>query len=140
MDKKLMFTLKKLCGILYDDLFWIKCCIGSGLAMKEILVSAVLFFLCAVAFIISIFSFLQKGFLLNNAFLYATKKERERLNKKPYYRQTAVVFLFIAAVFLLNGLSVLFALEWISYIAIAFIFAAVIYAVYSSAKIKRDQQ
>ena len=44
--------------------------------------------LCVVlaigAFIISYFSFREKGFLFNNAYLYASKEERATMDKKPH--------------------------------------------------------
>ena len=60
--------------------------------MKEIIASIVLFVVAAVLFFLGIRSFFEKGLLLNNAYLYVSKGKRERMNKKPYYRQTAVVF------------------------------------------------
>lgn len=46
--------------------------------------------ICAIimvtAFVISYFQFKEKGFLFNNAYLYASKAERETMNKSPYYR------------------------------------------------------
>ena len=47
------------------------------------------------AFIVSVRSFKEKGFLFNNAYLYASKEERATMDKKPHYRQSAVVFLMI---------------------------------------------
>lgn len=47
------------------------------------------------AFIVSFRSFKEKGFLFNNAYLYASKEERATMDKKPHYRQSAVVFLMI---------------------------------------------
>ncbi|MBF4691515.1 DUF3784 domain-containing protein [Fusibacter sp. Q10-2] len=42
------------------------------------------------AFIISYMQYKEKGFLFNNAYLYASKKERNEMNKKPHYRQSAL--------------------------------------------------
>ena len=63
-------------------------------------VAAIVIFLIALGMaIISIRSFQNKGFLFNNAFIYASKTERETMDKKPYYRQSAIVFLFLCFVF-----------------------------------------
>ena len=85
----------------------------------------------------SIRSFMEKGFLLNNAYIYAMKEDREKMNKKPYYRQSAIVFLLIALIFLLNGLSMLLKTDWIFYIAIAVMIITLIYAIVSSITIEK---
>ena len=105
--------------------------------MKELIGAAVLFLISALAFLLSIRSFREKGFLLNNAYLYASRQERETMDKKPHYRQSAIVFLLIGIIFLLNGLSVLWGLSWISYIATGVIVIAAVYAVASSVKIQK---
>ena len=55
--------------------------------MTEILTAAIPFVMSAAALIISIRSFLEKGFLLNNAYIYASKQEKMRMDKSPHYRQ-----------------------------------------------------
>ena len=45
--------------------------------------------------------------------LLTSKKERETMNKKPYYRQSAIVFLLIGLIFLLDGLALLLHADWI---------------------------
>ena len=62
------------------------------------------------------------------------------MNKKPYYRQTAIIFLLIGFVFLLNGLSVLLKANWISFIAGAVIAIALIYAIASSIAIEKHKK
>lgn len=103
--------------------------------MTEKIIAVVLFLIAAVSFFLSCRSFREKGFLLNNAYLYASKTERETMDKKPHYRQSAIVFLLIGIIFLLNGLSVLLKMSWISYIATGVIVIAIVYAVTSSVKI-----
>ena len=105
--------------------------------MKENITAAILFIMALSVFILSIRSFREKGFLLNNVYLYASKREREEMDKKPYYRQTAVVFLLIGFVFLLNGVSVLWSIDWMPYVIGAILIATLIYAVVSTIKIKK---
>ena len=50
-----------------------------------------LFLLTLASFGISYFQFHERGFLLNNAWLYASAEERNKMNKKPYYRQSGIV-------------------------------------------------
>ena len=108
--------------------------------MKEITTVGILFLIAILAFALSVRSFCGKGFLLNNAYLYAPKQEREMMDKKPYYRQSAVVFLLIGCIFALNGFSILLRMDWISHIAIVVVFGAIIYAIVSSVLIEKRKK
>lgn len=108
--------------------------------MKEIIVASILFLVSLAAFFMSIRSFMEKGFVFNNAYIYASKQEREAMNKKPHYRQSAIVFLLIGFIFALNGLDVFFKTDWIFYIVIAIIIIVLIYAIISSIMIEKIVQ
>ena len=97
--------------------------------MKEIVLSCILFLIAIGAFVMSYRSFREKGFLFNNAYIYASKQERETMDKKPHYRQSAIVFLLIGIIFLLNGVSVLLAAKWIFILVIVIAVIAIIYAI-----------
>ncbi len=92
------------------------------------------------AFVISYFSFREKGFLFNNAYLYASKEERATMDKKPHYRQSAIVFLMIGIMFSLTAISVFFINRWIRYIAISVAIVAIVYAIVSSVTIERHKK
>lgn len=108
--------------------------------MDGIIAGGLCFLLAIGAFIISFFSFREKGFLFNNAYLYASKEERATMDKKPHYRQSAIVFLMIGIVFLLIAISVFCINRWIRYIAIAVAIIAIIYAIVSSVMIERHKK
>lgn len=108
--------------------------------MEDIIVAIVLFAVAAAAFVLSIRLFQEKGFLLNNAYLYASKKERETMNKKPYYRQSAAVFFMIGVVFLLIGAAILLDAFWITYLADGVIVLLLMYAVASSIAIEKKKK
>jgi hypothetical protein len=108
--------------------------------MKEIITAIILFAISFFAFVLSVRSFMEKGFLFNNAYIYASKQEREKMNKKPHYRQSAIVFLLIGLIFLLNALAVLIKANWIFYIAIAVVIITCIYAVASSIAIEKNNK
>lgn len=108
--------------------------------MEEIIVSIVLFTISLLMFILSIRSFRGKGFLLNNAYIYADKKERGSMNKKPYYRQTAIVLLLVGLIFLLNGLSLILENDLIFFAVIAILAITVIYAIVSSIAIEKRKR
>jgi len=108
--------------------------------MGDIIIAIALVVVSLFIFILSIRSFLEKGFLFNNAYIYASKKERETMNKKPYYRQTAITFSLIGIVFLLLGFATLFNAGWITYIAGAVIIITLIYAITSSIAIEKSKK
>ena len=108
--------------------------------MDGIIAGGLCFLLAIGAFIISFFSFREKGFLFNNAYLYASKEERATMDKKPHYRQSAIVFLMIGIVFLLIAISVFCINRWIRYLAIAVAIIAIIYAIVSSVMIERHKK
>ena len=105
--------------------------------MKEIIVSCVMFLIAFGAFFKSYRSFKEKGFLFNNAYIYASKQEQETMDKKPHYRQSAIVFFMLGVIFLLNGVSVLLEANWIFFLVIAIAIVAIIYAIVSSITIER---
>ena len=102
--------------------------------------AAVLFLVSLGAFVMSIRSFREKGFPLNNAYLYASKREREAMDKKPYYRQSAIVFAMIGVIFLLNGLALLLHADWMFYGVGAVAAIAAIYAIGSSRRIEKKKK
>lgn len=106
--------------------------------MTDIIVAVVLFLIAVAAFVMSIRSFLEKGFLFNNAYIYASAEEREKMNKTPYYRQSGVVFLLIGVVFTLNGLATLLRTDALFSAAVAVMVAAAVFAVASAARIRKD--
>lgn len=107
--------------------------------MKETIIACIMFLLAVVALVFSVRSFLGKGFLLNNAYIYAAKKDREKMDKAPYYRQSAIVFLFIALIFILNGIQLLTKTEWLFYVVLTVMAATVIYAIVSSILIEKNR-
>lgn len=108
--------------------------------MTRIILAIILFVISLPALILSMRSFREKGFLLNNAYLYASRQQREAMDKKPYYRQTAIVFLLVSIIFLLNGLSILLDIMWISYIANAVMILTIVYAIASSVAIEKKKK
>lgn len=103
----------------------------------ELIIVVFVFIIAGLMLMISIRSFMNRGFLLNNAFIYASKEEREKLDKKPYYRQTAIVFLLLSMVFVIVGLSVVLHDPGINLIEIPLIAATIIYAIFSTIRIQK---
>ena len=108
--------------------------------MKEIIIASILFAVSVFLFLMSVRSFMEKGFLFNNAYIYASEQEREKMNKKPYYRQSAIVFLLFGIVFLLLALAVLLEAYWISFVGVAVVIITLIYAIVSSITIEKNNK
>ena len=87
--------------------------------------------------IMSILQFLEKGFLLNNAYIYAPKKERETMNKKPHYRQSAIVFLMLSVEFFIMAVDVVIEFKPLLYLHFIIFTAVIVYAIFSSIKLSK---
>ena len=103
----------------------------------ELITSIIMFVVAGMLLLFGIRSFLERGFLLNNAYLYASKRERKTKNKKPYYKQSAVVFCILCAVFIVIGLSLIFHNDKILLLEIALIIGVIIYVIVSTVQIKK---
>ena len=104
------------------------------MATFKIIMVTILFFIAAGLGRLSFLHFKERGPLLNNAVLFITEEEREKLDKKPYYRQSAIVFALLGAIFLLIALAVALEIGWLYSVVWLLAFAAVAYAIASSVK------
>lgn len=104
----------------------------------ELITSIIMFAFAGILFLLSIRSFLKRGFLLNNAYLYASKEERKTMNKKPYYKQSAVVFCALSVVFLVVGLSLVLHQDKVLLLEIPLIVGIIIYAIASTVQINKE--
>ena len=96
-------------------------------------IAAIAVFLLSGGFgVLSIRHFLERGYLLNNAWIFASEKERENMDKKPHYRQSAVVFCLCSLLFLIIGLSIVFHNSKLSLLEVPVAIAAIVYAIVSS--------
>ena len=98
----------------------------------NIAVGIVVLLLSMACAVISVFQFRRKGFLFNNAYLYAGKREKEKMNKAPHYRQSGVVFAFLSALFLCIAAECILKTSWLGWISSALTVGVLIYAIVSS--------
>lgn len=108
--------------------------------MENIIVTVVLGLVALGCFVISFFQFKQKGFLFNNAYIYASEKERETMDKKPHYIQTGVIFVFIGLIFTVNAINVVLKKNFLLFVVIGIAVMAIIYAIVSSVLIERRKK
>lgn len=98
-------------------------------SMVEIIIISVVAIIC---FVLSYFQFKEKGFLFNNAYIYASKQERDTMDKKLHYKQSGLVFLMIGMIFLINAVEVVLKTGWLFYLVIVITIITIVYAIISS--------
>lgn len=108
--------------------------------MDNIIGAIVLGVIAIVCFIISYFQFNEKGFLFNNAYIYASKQERETMDKSPHYKQSGIVFLLIGIIFLINAVDLVLKTGWLFYAVILVATIAVVYAIVSTVVIEKRKK
>lgn len=102
------------------------------------IIGAIMLVVIAIAcFVISYLQFNEKGFLFNNAYIFASKQERETMVKKPHYKQSGVIFSLIGIILLINSIDVILQIGWLFYCVIVVAMAAIVYAVISSIIIEK---
>ena len=104
---------------------------GTGTLITAIAV----FLLAGVLFFLGVRQLLERGYLLNNAWIYATKEEREKLNKKPWYRQSGIVFCLLGLLFVVIGLYAILRESRLLWLEAALAVGAIVYAIVSSIRI-----
>lgn len=82
-----------------------------------IFLSVIMLLMAAACAAVGVRQWREKGFLFHNAYLCASQKQRDGMEKKPYYRQSAWIFLGISAVFLINAAEFAFQTGWLGFLA-----------------------
>ena len=98
------------------------------------------FVIAVVCLFLGIRSFLERGFLLNNAYIYASKEERETMDKRPYYRQSAIVFIVLCVAFLVIGLALILKIDKLFLLEIPLFAGVIVYAIVSTITINRKKR
>ena len=96
------------------------------------IVAILVFIVAAVLMVLAVRHFMEQGYLLNNAYIYASNEERASMNKKPYYRQSAIVFCLLSVVFSVIGISLVFQNSKIMLLEIPLLLGVAVYAIVSS--------
>ena len=105
---------------------------------KDIITLIIVFIIGGACLFFSIRSFQERGILLNNAYLYASKEERVTMNKKPYYKQSAIIFCILSALFFVIGLSILLQNEKFLLLEVPLIVSGILYAIISEVQIEKQ--
>ena len=96
--------------------------------------------LAVVLMAMGVCSWMEKGLLLNNAWLFASEQERETMDKGPYYRQSAITFGLSGAIFLLLAAGIALDAVWPVAGAGLVAVATVVYALASTVSIEKAKR
>ena len=108
--------------------------------MKNLIIITILSVIAIACFILSYLQFNKKGYLVHNSYIYASKQERETMDKRPYFIQSGVIFLLLGIVFLINVVDVVIQTDWLFYCAIAVVVVIIIYAIISFVIIEKKKK
>lgn len=97
-----------------------------------LVLAIVLFSFSFILLVWGVLSLFNKGFLFNNAYIYANKKEREQMNKKPYYIQTGIVFILLSIASCLEGFNALLRYDVFFVLFIIIIVVTLVFAIVST--------
>ncbi len=100
----------------------------------DVVVVIIVLLLSIACAVISVFQFKEKGFLFNNAYIYASKQERETMDKKLHYRQSGIVFAILSSIFLCIAAECVLKIGWLWWVEGALCIAVLVYAIISSVK------
>ena len=108
--------------------------------MGKIITAIILGLISLLCLIFGIRQFMGIGFLLNNAYIYASKEGREKMDTKPYYRQSGIVLCLISLIFTINALDVILQTNWLIFCVLGVVICSIAYAIISTLKIlKKDK-
>ena len=109
----------------------------------ENVVGVVIFsILGSIALLISYRQHKEKGFIFNNTWLYASKKERDEMDKRligVLYRVSRNVFFMLGITFFLHVIYIAAEFSWLLYFITAIIIAIIVYAIVGSVQTLRLQ-
>lgn len=108
--------------------------------MGKIIGAIILGVVAIACFIFSYLQFQENGFLFNNAYIYASKQEKETMDKKPHYKQSGIVFVFIGIIFLMNAIDIIFQTGWLNFFVIGIVIVVIVYAIVSSVMIEKRKK
>lgn len=109
-------------------------------AMGNIVGAIIVGVIAVICFIFSYLQFNEKGFLFNNAYIYASKQERKNMDKKPHYKQSGIIFVSIGIIFLIDAIDIILQTGWLLYLVIGVAIVAIVYAIVSSVMIEKRKK
>jgi uncharacterized membrane protein len=107
--------------------------------ISQIVSSIILGLISILLLIYSFFTSKEKGPILSNTYLWATSKEREKMDKSAEYHLVTVVFGILGMIFLLLTIRTLSSWSWINYIIGILIVIVISYAIIETIKTEKNK-
>ena len=95
--------------------------------------------MAVVSLIFSVLGFMGKDMILDDAYIKASKEEREKMDKKAYGLQGSIIFLFLFVITLCNILRAVLHIPLFTYAAFVIGVIGIAYAIISHYKLKKRQ-
>ena len=95
--------------------------------------------MAVVSLIFSVLGFMGKDMILDDAYIKASKEEREKMDKKAYRLQGSIIFLFLFFISLCNILRAVLHITLFMYISFVVAAIGIAYAIISHYKLKKKQ-
>ncbi|MBQ4057838.1 MAG: DUF3784 domain-containing protein [Lachnospiraceae bacterium] len=71
--------------------------------------------------------------------IYMPQNKREIMDKKPYYKQSGIVFAMIGIILLINAVDVVLHTGWLLYLVIGMAIVMIVYAIASLVAIEKKK-
>jgi hypothetical protein len=110
------------------------------MSTSEIIILSLMLLFSIVSFVIAYFQLNGKGFLFHNSYIYASKEERNRMNKKPYYRQSAIAFGTMGLIFFVLAAAIFTDWDWLFPLVLGLSIFLIVYAIVSSYYLERKRK
>lgn len=107
--------------------------------MQEIIGMIAVGLVALLCVVLGIMQLMEKGPLLNNSYTYASKSQKEKMNKKPLYRQSGVIFLLVGVMMGVVAVEIKLQSGWLFYVAMGLVGVTLAYAVVSSLIIVKNR-
>lgn len=87
--------------------------------------------LTAASYLLSLLGFLEIGIIVDDRYVFASREAKKKMDKKPYYRQSGIVFACVGTMFALCLLRALTGIRLFAYLSYGIAFGTMIYAIVS---------
>lgn len=111
----------------------------------RIIIGIAVFTLAIATLVISLLQFREKGFLFNNVYIWASQEQRAQMDahpeyKRPHYRQSGFIFLFLGIFCLLDAAYFVTGRYWLYLAGMTAMVLALAYSVVSSIRMERKKK
>lgn len=107
--------------------------------ITELITFIIVLVFATILIVLSLLQKMHKGIPLNNKYIYASKEDKETMNKDLLYTQSSITFFLLGLMLLLVLLSSILDTKIFFYLDFILIFILVLYLIYSEIMIYKDK-